>query len=182
MKIDSVSATDSDSFSGRSYVAAQWINGLRDTGSNQDIQNVCLLVDRVTTDIEDDLIFNSLAVLPIFELNFRDYPDNPDATWTDNTLIPFSSGVVGSNGTFSVDGDQLICGEDTSTCTFRNNFKFDGQEYVQVKIGGVWYSGTTSVTIGSVTVSIAQGSNKITIAADDGAVIDKVRIRFRDTV
>ena len=182
MKIDSVSATDSDSFIGRSYVAAQWINGLRDTGSNQDIQNVCLLIDSVTTDIEDDLIFNTLAVLPIFELNFRDYPDNPGATWTDNTLIPFSSGVVGSNGTWSVDGDQLICGEDSSTCTFRNNFKFDGQEYITVTIDGTEYSGTGTITQGSVTVSIAQGSNKITIAADDGDMIDAIAIQFRATV
>ena len=127
-------------------------------------------------------VFNTLAVLPIFELNFRDYPDNPDAVWTDNTLIPFSSGVVGSNGTFSVDGDQLICGEDTSTCTFRNNFKLDGQEYVTVTINGIEYSGTGTITQGSVTVSITQGSNKITIAADDGDVIDKVRIRFREPV
>lgn len=134
------------------------------------------------TDTQQNIIFNTLASLPIFELNFRDYPDNPGDTWTDSTLIPFSSGVVGSNGTFSVDGNQFICGEDTSTCTFRNNFKLDGQEYINVKINGIVYSGTGTITQGTVTVSIAQGSNKITIAANNGDVIDKIKIQFRATV
>lgn len=83
---------------------------------------------------------------------------------------------------FKVDGDQLQCLEDTSTCTFRNNFKFDGQEYITVTINGIEYSGTGTITQGTVTVSIAQGSNKITIAANNGDVIDKIRITFRDTV
>lgn len=121
--------------------------------------------------------FNSLATLPTWGIKYTDYPNNV-TTYTER--LPYSSTII-SAGEFKVDADILDCVA-AGTITYRAAHNFDGAEYVKMKIGGVWYAGTGTITQGTVTVSIAQGSNKITIVASDGDVIDAIRIQFRAEV
>ena len=121
--------------------------------------------------------FNTLAVLPFWSIDYRDYPDNV-TTYTDS--FPHSSSIIAS-GTFKVDDDKLTC-TSAGTLTYSASNEFDGQEYITVTIAGTEYSGTGTITQGNTTVSAAQGSNKITIAADNGDVIDAIDITFREPV
>lgn len=126
--------------------------------------------------------FNQIATLPLFHINFKDYPDNEDVSWTDNEPVPYSHMQVGSNGTFKVDDDQLVCAENTSTLTLRNNHEFDGSEYITIDIDGTKYSGTGTITQGTATVSITQGSRFITVAMSDIDVLNSIDIQFRAEV
>ena len=60
--------------------------------------------------------------------------------------------------------------------------KFDGSEYITLIINGVEYSGTTTVTQGTITATIAQGSNDITIDMGTGDVLPDIRVQFREEV
>jgi hypothetical protein len=127
------------------------------------------------TDIKQD--FNAIARLPFWSVNYTDYPDNV-TEYTNN--LPYSSSII-SSGTFKVDGDKLQC-ISAGTITYSASYEFDGSEYIKVEIGGVEYAGTGTITQGNTTVSVAQGSNKVTIQAGTGDTIDKVDIQFRNEV
>lgn len=121
--------------------------------------------------------FNALAVLPLYEIDFSRYPSN-DTVYADN--IPYSSMRVES-GSFKIDGSQLVCVTD-GIIKMRNAHDFDESEYITIIIDGVEYSGTGTVTQGTVTASIEQGSNLISIDMDAADTLDKVNIQFREPV
>ena len=121
--------------------------------------------------------FNTLARLPFWSINYTDYPDNV-ATYTNS--LPYSSTVI-SSGTFKVDDDKLQC-VSAGTMTYSASYAFDGSEYIKVEIDGVEYAGTGTITQGNTTVSVAQGSNKVTIEAGTGDSIDSIDIQFRAEV
>lgn len=121
--------------------------------------------------------FNTLAKLQLWSINFTDYPDNV-VTYTDS--LPYSSTVI-SSGTFKVDADKFQC-VSAGTITYRAAHDFDGSEYIKVTIAGVEYAGTGTITQGNTTVSVAQGSNKITITMGTADTIDSVDIQFRAEV
>ena len=89
---------------------------------------------------------------------------------------------VGSNGTFKVDDDQLVCSENTSTLTIKSPHEFDGSEYVTINIGGTDYSGVGTITQGTVTVNVTQGSNIIDVAMSDTDVLNSIKVQFRQEV
>jgi hypothetical protein len=64
----------------------------------------------------------------------------------------------------------------------RNAHPFDSDEYIKVIIDGTEYAGTGSVTQGTVTVSITQGSNVIDVEMDANDMIDSIYIQFREPV
>ena len=121
--------------------------------------------------------FNTLARLPFWSINYTDYPDNV-AEYTDN--LPYSSSII-SPGTFKVDDDKLQC-VSAGTMTYSASYEFDGSEYITATIGGVEYAGTGTITQGNTTVSVAQGSNKVTIEAGTGDTIDGIMVQFREEV
>ena len=123
--------------------------------------------------------FNRLARLPFWSVNYTDYPNNV-TEYTDN--LPYSSSII-SSGTFKVDDDKLQC-VSAGTMTYSASYEFDGSEYIKIEIGGVEYAGTGTITQGNTTVSVAQGSNKITIEMGTGDTIDGdgIDIQFREEV
>ena len=123
-------------------------------------------------------LFNTLARLQFWSINYTDYPDNAQ-TYTDR--LPFSTTVI-SSGTFKKDAGVLDC-VSAGTITYRAAHSFDGSEFIVVNKGlATEFSGTGSATSGNTTVSAAQGSNKVTIQAGTGDTIDKVDIQFRAEV
>lgn len=131
----------------------------------------------IFTETEKETKFNTLARLPFWSVNYTDYPDNV-TTYTDN--LPYSSSIINS-GTFKVDDDKLQC-VSAGTITYSASYEFDGSEYIKVEIDGVEYAGSGTITHGTTTVSVAQGSNKVTIQAGTGDTIDKIDIQFRAEV
>ena len=122
--------------------------------------------------------YNTFARLQLWSINYTDYPNNV-STYTDR--LPYSSTIIPS-GTFKVDADVLNC-VSAGTIIYRAAHEFDGSEYITVTIDGTEYSGTETITEGNTTVSIAQGSNKITIVMGTGDTIEgEVKIQFREEV
>jgi len=122
--------------------------------------------------------FNSFATIPIFSFDAADYPAN-DTVYTSN--IPYSSMLV-TSGSFKINLDnELECITD-GIITMSCSHQFDESEYITLDIGGVKTSGTGSVTSGTITASISQGSNIITIDMDAGDKINKLNLQFRAPV
>ena len=117
--------------------------------------------------------FNSLARLSLYSHNFERY-QNSDTSLT--SVFPYTSGIIIS-GTFNKT-DGLKC-TSAGTIVFSNNHEFDGSEYITLTIDGVEYSGTTTVTQGTITATIAQSSNDITIEMGTNAVLEDIQIQFR---
>lgn len=128
-------------------------------------------------ELQSITIFNTLARLPFWSVNYTDYPDNV-TEYTD--ALPYSSSII-SSGTFKVDSDKLQC-VSAGTITYRAAHEFDSNEYIKVMIGGVEYAGTGTVTHGNTTVSVSQGDNHIAIQMGIGDTIDRCDIQFRDEV
>ena len=120
--------------------------------------------------------FNTLARLPLYSHNFERYP-NSDTSLT--SVFPYTSGIITSGSFNKTDG--LKC-TSAGTIVFSNSFVFDGSEYITLIIGGVEYSGTTTVTESTITATIAQGSNDITIDMGTNDVLEEVRVQFRSEV
>jgi hypothetical protein len=121
--------------------------------------------------------YNSLATLPLYTFDASKYPTS--SGWTAN--VPYSSMTI-SSGEFSfTDDGQLQC-DSTGSFTLRNAHPFDSDEYIKVIIDGTEYAGTGSVTQGTVTVSITQGSNVIDVEMDANDMIDSIYIQFREPV
>lgn len=121
--------------------------------------------------------FNSLARLPLFSFDASKYPTS--SGWTGN--IPYSSMVVQSGEFEFTDAGQLKC-TSAGTITMRNAHQFDGSEYITLTIDGSKTSDTGSVTYGTITASIAQGSSTITLEMGTGDTLDKLNIQFRKEV
>ena len=66
--------------------------------------------------------------------------------------------------------------------TYSASYEFDGSEFIKVTIDGVEYAGTGTITQGNTTVSVAQGSNKVTIQAGTGDTVDGIDVQFREEV
>ena len=84
-------------------------------------------------------------------------------------------------GTFKIDDNKLQC-VSAGTMTYSASYEFDGSEFIKVTIGGVEYASTGTITQGNTTVSVAQGSNKVTIEMGTGDTIGRIGIQFRNTV
>ena len=138
---------------------------------------LALLYSEYYTSAQVENFYNILARLPFWSVNYTDYPDNV-TEYTDN--LPYSSTIIQS-GTFKVDDDMLQC-VSAGTITYSASYEFDGSEYIKMTIDGVEYAGTGTITQGNTTVSVAQGSNKVTIEAGTGDSIDSIDIQFRAEV
>lgn len=121
-------------------------------------------------------LFNTPARLPLYLHNFERYP-NSDTSLT--SVFPYTSGIITSGSFNKTDG--LKC-TSAGQIIFSNSFEFDGSEYIILTIDGVEYSGTTTVTQGTITATIAQGSNDITIDMGTNDVLENVRVQFREEV
>ena len=117
--------------------------------------------------------FNSLAVLPLYTFDFSKYPSNT-TVYTD--ALPYSTATINS-GSFKVDDSKLQCVTD-GQIVFRNAHEFDGSEYIKTVIDGIEYTGTGTVTEGSMTASIEQGSTLITIDMTAGDALDAMDIQL----
>ena len=120
--------------------------------------------------------FNTIARLPLYSHNFERYP-NSDTSLT--SVFPYTSGIITSGSFNKTDG--LKC-TSSGQIVFSNSFEFDGSEYITLIIDGVEYSGTTTVTQGTITATIAQGSNDITIDMGTNDVLEDIRVQFREEV
>jgi hypothetical protein len=120
--------------------------------------------------------FNTLARLPLYSHNFERYP-NSNTSLT--SVFPYTSGIITSGSFNKTDG--LKC-TSAGQIIFSNSFEFDGSEYITLIINGVEYSGTTTVTQGTITATIAQGSNDITIDMGTNDVFEDIRVQFREEV
>ena len=150
------------------------------SGSVYDRQIIAfgIIYNKALSESENISFFNILARLPFWSVNYTDYPDNV-TEYTDN--LPYSSSII-SSGTFKVDDDKLQ-GVSAGTMTYSASYKFDGSEYIKVDIDGVEYAGIGTITVGNTTVSVAQGSNKITIEMGTGDAIEgEIKIQFRKEV
>jgi hypothetical protein len=121
-------------------------------------------------------LFNTIARLSLYSHNFEIYP-NSDTSLT--SVFPYTSGIITSGSFNKTDG--LKC-TSAGTIVFSNSFEFDGSEYITLVIDGVEYSGTTTVTQGTITATIAQGSNDITIEMGTNDVLEDIRVQFRSEV
>lgn len=122
--------------------------------------------------------FNSLAIRPIFSFDAADYPANY-TVYTSN--IPYSSMIV-TSGSFEINLDNELECISTGTLRMSASHQFDESEYITHDIGGVKTSDTGSVTAGTTTASISQGSNVITVEMETGDKINKLDIQFRAPV
>jgi hypothetical protein len=121
--------------------------------------------------------FNSLATLPLYTFDASKYPTS--SGWTAN--VPYSSMSI-SSGEFSfTDDGQLQC-DSAGSFTLRNAHEFDGDEYIKLTINDTVYAGTGTITQGTTTASIEQGSTLITVDMVAGDTIDSIDIQFREPV
>jgi myosin-crossreactive antigen len=87
-----------------------------------------------------------------------------------------------SSGEFSfTDDGQLQC-DSAGSFTLRNAHEFDGDEYIKLTINDTVYAGTGTITQGTTTASIEQGSTLITVDMVAGDTIDSIDIQFREPV
>jgi hypothetical protein len=121
--------------------------------------------------------FNSLARLPLYTCDFSKYPSN---TTVYDDFLPYSSARI-SSGSFKVNDDKLECVTD-GQIVFRNAHEFDGDEYIKLTINDTVYAGTGTITQGTTTASIEQGSTLITVDMVAGDTIDSIDIQFREPV
>lgn len=126
---------------------------------------------------EHKATFNKLAALPLYQFDFSKYPSN--VTVYDD-FLPYSSARIAS-GSFKVDNDKLVCVTD-GQIVFRNAHEFDGDEYIKLTINDTVYGGTGTITQGTVTASIEQGSTNITVNMSAGDTLDKIDVQFREPV
>ena len=150
------------------------------SGSYSRTINGIIVYTEVNTSCIEDIpqiqIFNTIARLPLYSHNFTQYP-NSDTSLT--SIFPYTSGIITSGSFNKTDG--LKC-TSAGQIIFSNSFEFDGNEYITLVIDGVKYSGTTTVTQGTITATIAQGSNDITIDMGTGDVLPDIRVQFREEV
>lgn len=139
------------------------------------ITNICFTPSaKTSSEIQSE--FNTLACLPLYRHVFTDYPNNSTSL---TTHLPNSTGRI-TSGTFNkTDGFKCTA---TGAIVFRNNWEFDGSEYLTLTIGGVEYSGTGTITQGTITASISQGSNLITVDMGIGDVLEEINVQFREEV
>jgi hypothetical protein len=121
--------------------------------------------------------FNSLAVLPLYSIDFSRYPTSTDHTGN----VPYSSIRVQSGELKFTDAGQLVC-VTAGTITMRNAHEFDGSEYITLTADGVKTADTGSVIAGTTTASIEQGSPLITVNMTAGDTLDSIDIQFRKKV
>jgi hypothetical protein len=121
--------------------------------------------------------YNKLASLPLYTFDFSKYPSN--ITVYDD-FLPYSSARI-SSGSFKVNDDKLECVTD-GQIVFRNAHEFDGDEYIKLTIDDTVYAGTGTITQGTTTASIEQGSTLITVDMVAGDTIDSIDIQFREPV
>lgn len=153
------------------------IGRYNDTWAFDGEMNYMLYSHVLLEDTECESRFNSLANLPIYTLDFSKYPSN--ITVYDDYL-PYSSARIAS-GSFKVNDDKLECVTD-GQIVFRNAHEFDGDEYIKLTIDDTVYAGTGTITQGTTTASIEQGSTLITVDMVAGDTIDSIDIQFREPV
>jgi hypothetical protein len=139
-----------------------------------------------TTDIASSQIidmFNKLAVLPLYSLDCSKLPANT-TTFTTGEFLPNSSIHVNS-GEFQIISDagynQIKC-VSSGSLRLLPAWEWDGDEYMTVTVDGEKYSGTGTITQGTTTASIEQGSTLITVDMVAGDTIDSIDIQFREPV
>jgi hypothetical protein len=123
--------------------------------------------------------FNSLAALPLYEFDFAKYPSNT-TVYSAGESLPYSTARVES-GSFKVDNGKLQC-VTSGQMKLRNAHEFDGDEYIKLTIDDTVYAGTGTITQGTTTASIEQGSTLITVDMVAGDTIDSIDIQFREPV
>jgi hypothetical protein len=141
------------------------------TAYDGSILYVSVSSDAIPTD------FNRLAALPLYQFDFSKYPSNT-TVYTD--FLPYSSARIAS-GSFKVNDDKLECVTD-GQIVFRNAHEFDGDEYIKLTINDTVYAGTGTITQGTTTASIEQGSTLITVDMVAGDTIDSIDVQFREPV
>lgn len=83
---------------------------------------------------------------------------------------------------FKIDADVLDC-VSSGTITYSASYDFDGSEFIVVNKGlSTEFSGTGTATSGTISVSVSQCSNKITIVMNTGDTINGIDIQFRAEV
>jgi len=155
-------------------VIGGWIGNYRYVGAFNFIN-----VEQYTDKTID--VFNSLAVLPLYQLDCSKLPANT-TVFTD--FLPYCSAVINS-GSFKITesdhGNQIVC-VSSGQIVLQNAHAFDGDEYLTLTVDGETYSGTGTITQGTVTASISQDSTAITVNMAAGDVLDKLDIQFRRPV